>query len=63
MLTKNPIPIIKKAISIDRSLKYSNIALRRVRAMINGELKIRKIGTKKHTPSGKVATVPVEWKR
>jgi hypothetical protein len=34
-----------------------------VRAMINGELKIRKIGTKKHTPSGKVATVPVEWKR
>ena len=53
----------RKAISIDRSLKYSNIALRRVRAMINGELKIRKIGTKKHIPSGKVATVPVEWKR
>ncbi|MCL5100849.1 MAG: site-specific DNA-methyltransferase [Candidatus Marsarchaeota archaeon] len=52
----------RKAISIDRSEKYSNIALRRLNKLIKGRLRIRKIGTKKHIPNGKVAQVPKEWK-
>ncbi|MGC8574895.1 MAG: DNA-methyltransferase [Thermoplasmata archaeon] len=53
----------RKAISIDRSEEYTKIALDRVKAMANGTLKIRKIGTKIYNPTGKekVAKVPKEW--
>ncbi len=53
----------RKAISIDRSMQYSNIGVKRLNDMINGNLRIRKIGTKKHIPSGKVAQIPTEWKK
>jgi len=53
----------RKAISVDRDEKYTMIALERVRALANGTLKIRKIGTRIYVPTGKekVSKVPQEW--
>ncbi|HEW63631.1 DNA-methyltransferase [Fervidicoccus fontis] len=53
----------RKAISIDKEKEYIDITLERVKAMINGTLKIRKIGTKIYTPTGreKVSQIPKEW--
>jgi DNA modification methylase len=53
----------RKAISIDRDENYTQIALERVKAMANGTLKIRKIGTRIYVPTGKekVSKIPEEW--
>ena len=53
----------RKAISIDRDENYAQIALDRVKAMTNGTLRIRKIGTKIYVPTGKekVSRIPEEW--
>jgi adenine-specific DNA-methyltransferase len=53
----------RKAISVDRDKSYTQIAKERVRALANGTLKIRKIGTKIYVPTGKekVSKVPQEW--
>ena len=53
----------RKAISIERDEKYTQIALERVKSMANGTLKIRKIGTKIYVPTGKekVSRIPEEW--
>jgi adenine-specific DNA-methyltransferase len=53
----------RKAISVDRDENYTMIALERVRALANGTLKIRKIGTRIYVPTGKekVSKVPQEW--
>jgi len=53
----------RKAVSIDRDENYTRIAYERVKEMVNGTLRIRKIGTKIYTPTGKekVARVPEGW--
>ncbi len=53
----------RKAISIDRDEEYTRIALERVKNMVNGTLRIRKIGTRIYVPTGKekVSKVPEEW--
>ncbi len=53
----------RKAISVERNQGYTDIALQRVKDMLNGTLKIRKIGTKVYIPTGreKVSKVPKEW--
>jgi len=53
----------RKAISVDKDKIYTQIAEERVRALANGTLKIRKIGTKIYVPTGreKVSKVPQEW--
>lgn len=53
----------RKAISIDRDENYTNIAMERVKAMANGSLRIRNIGTKIYVPTGKekVSRIPEEW--
>jgi len=53
----------RRAISVDRDEKYTMIALERVKALVNGTLKIRKIGTRIYVPTGKekVAKIPQEW--
>jgi len=53
----------RKAVSIERDENYTQIALERVKAMANGTLKIRKIGTKIYVPTGKekVSRIPEEW--
>ncbi|MHB8360209.1 MAG: DNA-methyltransferase [Thermoplasmataceae archaeon] len=53
----------RKAISVERDQKYTETALQRVMDMLNGTLKIRRIGTKVYVPTGreKVSQVPKEW--
>ena len=53
----------RKAISVERDEDYTNLALERVKTMVNGTLKIRKIGTKIYIPTGKekVSRVPASW--
>ncbi|MEM0050795.1 MAG: site-specific DNA-methyltransferase [Candidatus Bathyarchaeia archaeon] len=53
----------RKAISVDKEERYQEIALDRIRSMVNGTLKIRKIGTKIYVPTGreKVSRIPEEW--
>lgn len=53
----------RNAISVEREPAYNNIAMERVKAMASGTLRIRKIGTKVHTPTGKekVARIPESW--
>jgi len=53
----------RRAISIDKDENYTKIAFERVKDLVNGRLKIRKIGTKIYTPSGneKVTKIPKEW--
>ena len=53
----------RKAISIDKESEYTQIALKRLKAYVKGDLKIRKIGTKIYTPNGKekMSKLPDEW--
>ena len=53
----------RKAISVERDEKYIGITIERVKAMANGTLKIRKLGTKVYVPTGKekVSKIPESW--
>ena len=53
----------RKAISVERDEGYVNTTLERVRAMANGTLKIRKLGTRVYVPTGreKVSRIPEDW--
>ena len=53
----------RKAISIERGEGYTDKALRRVKEMLDGTLKIRRIGTKVYVPTGKekVSKIPESW--
>ncbi|MGP6294297.1 DNA-methyltransferase [Caldiplasma sukawensis] len=53
----------RKAISIERDDKYIDTTIERVRAMANGTLRIRKLGTKVYEPTGKekVSRIPEDW--
>lgn len=55
----------RKAISVDRAIDYQEIAAERLEKLSRGDLKIRKIGTKVHVPSGKekVSRIPIEWQK
>ena len=48
---------------MDREPKYNEITIERFKAMASGNLKIRRLGTRVHTPSGseKVARIPESW--
>lgn len=50
-------------ISIDKEDSYNQIAKARIELLLAGDLRLRKIGTKIHQPSGreKVAQIPKEW--
>ena len=53
----------RKAISVERDENYINTTIERVKAMANGTLKIRKLGTKVYVPTGreKVSKIPESW--
>ena len=53
----------RRAISVDKDKTYTELAIKRVKDMVDGSLKIRMIGTKVFVPSGreKVSQVPEEW--
>jgi len=53
----------RKAVSVEREGKYIDVTMERVRAMANGTLRIRKLGTKVYVPTGKekVSKVPESW--
>lgn len=53
----------RRSISIDQNEKYTDIAQGRLKDWIDGKLRIRKLGTPKHIPTGKekVARMPKEW--
>jgi adenine-specific DNA-methyltransferase len=53
----------RKAVSIDRDQGYTQIALKRLKDYIKGNLKIRTIGTKIYAPSGKekISKIPQSW--
>lgn len=53
----------RKALSVERDEGYVNTTLERVRAMANGTLKIRKLGTRVYVPTGreKVSRIPEDW--
>ena len=53
----------RKAISIERDEKYIETTIERVKAMANGTLRIRKLGTKVYVPTGKekVSKIPEDW--
>jgi DNA modification methylase len=53
----------RKAISVEKERKYIDITMDRVKAMANGTLRIRKLGTKVYVPTGKekVSKVPKSW--
>lgn len=53
----------RRAISIDRNPEYTQKTLERVANMVNGTLRIRRIGTKVYVPTGKekVSQIPKEW--
>ncbi len=53
----------RKAISVDKEADYTKVALKRLKSYAKGELKIRKIGTKKYVPNGneKMSKLPDEW--
>jgi adenine-specific DNA-methyltransferase len=53
----------RRAIGVDSSPEYIEIAHERLNAFLDGSLKRRTIGTPKHTPSGreKVSQRPLEW--
>ena len=53
----------RKAIGCELNDKYMRIAKERVRLLEKGELPYRPLGKPIHTPSGKVATVPKEWRK
>ena len=53
----------RKAISIERDEGYTDKALHRVREMLDGTLKVRRIGTRVYVPTGKekVSKIPESW--
>ena len=53
----------RNAISVERDEKYVETTLERVKAMANGTLRIRKLGTRVYVPSGKekVSKIPESW--
>src|SRR3989449_6485431 len=53
----------RRAAGVEKEETYVQIAKQRVLAALEGSLKYRPLGTKKHEPSGreKVAQVPPEW--
>ncbi len=53
----------RKAISVERDEGYVKTTLDRIKAMVDGTLKIRKLGTKIYTPTGreKVSKFPESW--
>ncbi len=53
----------RNACSIDKSQSYTDIARQRIQALMEGRIKLRKIGTKIYQPTGKekVAQIPIEW--
>ena len=53
----------RKAVSIERDQNYTDIAIERVKAMANGSLRVRKLGTKVYVPTGKekVSKIPESW--
>lgn len=53
----------RKAISVDKELQYTQLALKRLKAYAKGELKVRKMGTKIYTPNGKekMSKLPEGW--
>ena len=53
----------RKAISVDREPEYIQIALKRLKDYLKGDLKIRAIGTKIYTPNGKekMSKTPQSW--
>lgn len=54
----------RKAMGCDKESAYVDIAKNRVRELLVGELRVRKLGTPVYQPSGreKVSQVPMEWK-
>lgn len=55
----------RKALGSEKVSEYVEVAKGRIRALYNGTLPIRKIGTPIHVPTGKekVVQVPEEWRR
>jgi DNA modification methylase len=55
----------RRALGSEREAMYHKIALQRIRLLQQGKLKLRKLGTPIHEPTGreKVAQVPSEWSR
>ena len=53
----------RKALSIDRSDTYNQIAKKRIENLLVGESKLRAIGTKIYQPTGKekISQIPKEW--
>lgn len=53
----------RKAISVERDEKYVKDTIERVKSMVNGTLRIRKLGTRVYTPTGreKVSKIPESW--
>ena len=53
----------RKAISVERDSGYINTTIERVKAMADGTLRIRKLGTKVYVPTGKekVSKIPESW--
>jgi adenine-specific DNA-methyltransferase len=53
----------RKAISVERDSGYINTTVERVKAMADGSLRIRKLGTKVYVPTGKekVSKIPESW--
>ena len=53
----------RKAISVERDPEYVETTVGRVKAVANGTLRIRKLGTKVYVPTGKekVSKIPEEW--
>jgi DNA modification methylase len=53
----------RKAISVERDSGYIKTTIERVKAMADGTLRIRKLGTKVYVPTGKekVSKIPESW--
>lgn len=51
----------RKAVSIDKEAAYMSLARKRLTMLAHGTLEMRPMGKPVHTPSGKVAQVPIEW--
>lgn len=51
----------RRAMSVDRDARYTELTKERIQSFYNGSLKIRPLGKSVHTPSGKVASMPKEW--
>jgi adenine-specific DNA-methyltransferase len=53
----------RKVVGCDKEQEYVNIAAQRISGFFSGTLKLRKLGTPVHQPTGreKVAQIPMEW--